>query len=108
MPSIVLSFEESRRIVEEYATRISAPTSEVQDLLNAAGRVLAEPVPADRDIPPFPRSTRDGYAVRSTDLSRLPAVLTVIAEVRAGEEPGKIPSMVAGGQAVSIMTGAPV
>jgi molybdopterin molybdotransferase len=63
---------------------------------------------ADRDIPPFPRSTRDGYAVRSGDLSQLPATLEVIGEIRAGENLNSLPTHVDPGQAVSIMTGAPV
>src|SRR6267143_3829936 len=78
------------------------------DLLSAAGRVLAEPVGADRDIPPFPRATRDGYAVRCADLAKLPARLDVIAEIKAGSQPGEIPSQVKSGQAAAIMTGAPV
>jgi molybdopterin molybdotransferase len=71
-------------------------------LLEAAGRVLAEPIHADRDYPPFPRSARDGFAVRSRDL---PGNLRVIGEVRAGDvyEGG-----VGGGEAVEIMTGAPL
>lgn len=76
--------------------------------MNAAGRILAEPVAADRDIPPFPRSTRDGYAVRAADLAQLPATLTVIGEIKAGPPPGKVPSPLSRGQAFSIMTGAPV
>jgi molybdopterin molybdotransferase len=104
----VPSFEDARRIVEEHASRTAVPAVEIVALLKAAGRVLAEPILADRDIPPFPRSTRDGYAVHSSDLSRLPATLDVIAEIRAGENPAAIPSTVAPGQAVSIMTGAPV
>jgi molybdopterin molybdotransferase len=106
--STVLSFEDARRVVEEQAARVPAGETELVDLLAAAGRVLGEPVEADRDLPPFPRSTRDGYAVRSADLSRLPATLDVIGEVKAGEKIDRIPSNVGRGQAVSIMTGAPV
>lgn len=106
--SLVLSFEEARRVVESQAQAIPAPESEVVDLLSAAGRALAEPVVADRDIPPFPRSTRDGYAVRVQDLSSLPATLDVIGEIRAGEIPEAIPQLITSGQAVAIMTGAPV
>ena len=84
------------------------PQSEDVDLLEAAGRVLAEPVSADRDIPPFPRSTRDGYALRASDVADTPAIFKVIGEVRAGEKPEKIPVAVSRGEAVSIMTGAPV
>jgi molybdopterin molybdotransferase len=78
------------------------------DLVWAAGRVLAEPVAADRDLPPFPRSTRDGYAVRSSDLSKLPGALEVIAEIKAGARLDEIPPSIASGQVASIMTGAPV
>ena len=115
-PSIVLSFEDARRVVEEHAAEIRAAcfkdahtqNTETLDLLSAAGRVLAESVGADRDIPPFPRATRDGYALRSADLAKLPATLDVIAEIKAGARPGEIPSQVKSGQAAAIMTGAPV
>jgi len=104
----VLSFEDARRVVEAQAATIRAPEAESVDLLAAAGRVLAHPVLADRNLPPFPRSTRDGYAIRSADLSSTPATLDVIGEIKAGESPGKIPPHVARGQAIAIMTGAPV
>jgi molybdopterin molybdotransferase len=115
-PSIVLSFEDARRLVAEHAAEIRAAcfkdahrrNTETLDLLSAAGRVLAEAVGADRDIPPFPRATRDGYAVRSADLAKLPATLDIIAEIKAGAQPGEIPSQVKSGQAAAIMTGAPV
>jgi molybdopterin molybdotransferase len=75
-------------------------------LLDGAGRVLAEPVVADRNFPPFPRATRDGYAVRAADLAVLPAKLDVIAEIKAGVASGDVPTLAAG-QAAAIMTGAP-
>jgi molybdopterin molybdotransferase len=106
--SNVLSFEDARRAVEHQAALVRSPETEIIDLLDAAGRVLADSVLADRDLPPFPRSTRDGYAVRSADLREVPATLEVIGEVRAGEKPEKIPASIGKGQAVSIMTGAPV
>jgi molybdopterin molybdotransferase len=68
----------------------------------AMGRVLAENVAADRDTPAVARSVRDGYAVRAIDL---PGELLVIGEVRAGES---FAGQVGRGQAVEIMTGAPV
>jgi molybdopterin molybdotransferase len=68
----------------------------------AAGRVLAEPIAADRDYPALDRSVRDGYAVRAIDL---PGELEVIGEVRAGEI---FNGEVGAHQAVEIMTGAPV
>ena len=106
--SIVLSFEDARRVVEEQGALVGSCGTEIVHLLAAAGRVLAEPVVADRDLPPFPRATRDGYAVRSADLSSVPTTLDVMGEIKAGEKPEKIPANVGSGQAVSIMTGAPV
>jgi molybdopterin molybdotransferase len=108
LESTVLSFEDARRIVEERAATVPLPRSEPVELLAAAGRVLAEEVLADRDLPPFPRSTRDGYAVRAADLSQLPDRVEVVAEIKAGESPQKIPARIECGQAASIMTGAPV
>ncbi len=104
----VLSFEDARGAVEEHAARVLVTETESVDLLAAADRVLAESVAADRDLPPFPRSTRDGYAVRSADLAQLPATLEVIGEIKAGENLERIPARIAGGQTASIMTGAPV
>jgi len=111
--STVLSFEDARRVVEEQAALIQGSIvagmgTESVDLLGAAGRVLAETVAADRDLPPFPRSTRDGYAVRSADLSQLPATLEAIGEIKAGEKLDRIPSNIAPGKTASIMTGAPM
>ena len=104
----VLSFEEARRVVEEQAARVNPDATESVELLSAAGRVLAEAVHADRDLPPFARSTRDGYAVRLPDLSKLPATLDVIGEIKAGESADRIPLRIGLGQAAAIMTGAPV
>jgi len=111
--STVFSFEDACRVVEEQAaliqgSKVQAGGTESVDLVAAAGRVLAESVLADRDFPPFARSTRDGYAVRSADLSQLPATLDVIGEIRAGERLDRIPSNIGSGQTASIMTGAPV
>jgi molybdopterin molybdotransferase len=102
------TFEEARHLVENQAAQVHPPGTESVVLTQAADRVLAELVVADRDIPPFPRSTRDGYAVQAADLGRLPAIMEVITEIRAGQKPEDIPSLLARGQAASIMTGAPV
>jgi molybdopterin molybdotransferase len=106
--SLVMSFEDARIVVEEHAAQIASGADEVVDLLHASGRILAEPISADRDIPPFPRSTRDGYAVRSADLTNLPARLTVAGEIKAGPLPSEVPLVLNSGEAFSIMTGAPV
>src|SRR5581483_6680024 len=105
--SSVLSFEDARHMVEQHAARVQVGEADLVDLLEAQGRVLADEVFADSDIPPFPRSTRDGYAVRSADLSRVPAVLESIGEIKAGESVKNIPE-IQRGQTVAIMTGAPV
>jgi molybdopterin molybdotransferase len=106
-PAGIVSFEEARHIVEQHCTTVSPGDPESVDLLAALGRVLAEPILADRDFPPFPRAARDGYAVRAQDLGSVPARLAVVGEVKAGAAPD--PSFVLqSGQAVSIMTGAPL
>src|ERR1700678_1867672 len=76
--------------------------TETVSLSAAAGRVLAEEIPADRDYPPFTRSVRDGFAVRAADL---PGELAIIGEVRAGQ---LFEGSLAAGEAVEIMTGAPL
>src|ERR1700682_3141421 len=106
--SLVLSFEDARRLVEQHAAQAVPGTEETLALLDTPGRVLAEPISADRDIPPFPRATRDGYAVRSADLATVPTRLKVIGEIKAGPPPGQLPPVLNRGQAFSIMTGAPV
>jgi molybdopterin molybdotransferase len=105
--SVVFSFEDARHVVEEHASRLKPRGRELLGLLDAAGRVLAEEIHADRDFPPFPRATRDGYAVRATDVEATPVTLDVVGEVKAGAvtSPG---AHLANGQAVAIMTGAAV
>lgn len=72
----------------------------------ALGRTLAEPVIADIDLPPFPKATMDGYAVRSADLAA-PGEhrLRVAAEILAGQSPDR---PIGPGEAARIMTGAPL
>ena len=103
----VLSFEEARHLVEQHAGQVRPSGVEGVDLLSASGRVLALPISADRDFPPFRRAMRDGYAVRAADLGELPVTLEVIGEIKAGAAASEIPREVNPGQAVAIMTGAP-
>jgi molybdopterin molybdotransferase len=105
-PSLILSFEEARHLVEEHAARLHPQGKELVDLLDSAGLVIAEPISADRDFPPFPRAARDGYALRAADLAELPAMLAVVGEIKAGALPEAMPEIHAGEAAV-IMTGAP-
>jgi molybdopterin molybdotransferase len=103
-----LSFEEARRLVEQFAAGVSPKEVETVDLLAGLGRVLAEGILADRDFPPFARATRDGYAVRAADVAEIPARLEVVGEVKAGDWPEPGVCSVGRGQAVGIMTGAPL
>ena len=106
--SSVLPFIDARRIVEEHARGLRPAEAEPVELLAAHGRALAESVAADRDLPPFARATRDGYAVRSADLAKLPARLEVVGEIRAGADPAATAYELKPGETVEIMTGAPV
>ena len=97
------SFEQARECVIARVRAATAPPAlEELGLLEAAGRVLAEPVAADRDSPALARSVRDGFAVRAEEL---PGELRIIGEVRAGET---FSGELAAGEAVEIMTGAPL
>lgn len=102
------SFDEALRIVHAYAGRAHASDPEALPLLDAIGLVLAEDLRADRDFPPFPRSTRDGFAVRADDLKTVPARLRYIGELRAGASEEQSGIRVRPGEVVEIMTGAPV
>ena len=106
-PSLILSFEDARHIVEGHGSHLRPRSKELLKLLDSAGRILAEPVAADRNFPPFRRATRDGYAVRAADLVQLPAKLRVIGEIRAGAKIENSEIKIESGEAVAIMTGAP-
>lgn len=99
----VLEFEEARQIVIDVTRALprSADTEHVP-LLEAHGRVLADAILADRNYPALRRSLRDGFAVMSRDV---PGMLRIRGEVRAGETE-KEP--IRSGEALEIMTGAPV
>lgn len=100
---MALTFPVAREtVLSKVAASHLKPVTETVALENAAGRVLAEDVVADRDCPALARSVRDGYAVRAADL---PGALAIIGEVRAGE---RFVGEVGAGQAVEIMTGAPI
>jgi len=107
-PSVakMLSFEQALSEVEaRLAAADISPPIEILPLHQAHGRILSEDVDADRDYPPFNRSTRDGFAVRSQDVERPNTMLTLDGEVRAGEH---FEAEVQAGHCVGIMTGAPL
>jgi molybdopterin molybdotransferase len=95
--------------VEEALDRILAAVHVLEPervgLLEASGRVLAEQIAADRDIPPLTNSAMDGYAVRGVDVAQAPARLRVVGEVTAGHVSA---AAVEPGTTMRIMTGAPV
>jgi molybdopterin molybdotransferase len=98
----MLSVVDARRLILAHCR--SLPACEVP-LSAALGRVLAEDVAADLDMPPFDKALMDGYAVRSADLASGQTVLAVVDEITAG----RVPSCPVGpGQASRIMTGAPI
>lgn len=98
---MTVNFDEARQLVLREVPPVRDRTEDVH-VLEAAGRVLAEDISADRDYPPFDRSARDGFAVRA---SGLPGELIVTGEVRAGE---LYQGEVSAGGTVEIMTGAPL
>ncbi len=99
----VLEFLIARQLViDKVSARIQALETEFVPLLEAVARVLAESASADRDYPPLDRSVRDGYALVS---GSLPGTFQVIGEVQAGCQ---FVGDVGPGQAVEIMTGAPI
>ncbi len=102
------SFSEARQAVEEYASKLSPTEPEMLSLLDAVGLVLAEDLRADRDFPPFPRSTRDGYAVRAADVAAVPARLRLLGEIKAGATSEQSGITIGPGETAEIMTGAPV
>jgi molybdopterin molybdotransferase len=100
----VVGFDEALRMVLAQAANLAMPATEPVSLLASEDRMLAEAVHADRDQPPFDRSTRDGFAVRATDFGNGP--LTIAGQIRAGEQ-WQGNALETGG-AIGIMTGAPM
>ncbi|MCS6870657.1 MAG: molybdopterin molybdotransferase MoeA [Anaerolineae bacterium] len=97
--------EALERILRHFAP---LPTEHVR-LEEAFGRVLAQPIHATHDLPPFPNSALDGYAVRAADVatasSESPVRLPVIGDIPAGSFPQ---APLRAGTAMRIMTGAPL
>jgi putative molybdopterin biosynthesis protein len=105
----LLTFEEAKKVILERFSPKPLGVEEIS-LLEASSRVLARDVTASRDIPPFDRSTVDGYAVRAQDTfgaeENRPITLTVHGAVRVGETPKIIVGKKAA--AAEIVTGAPI
>ena len=98
----MIGFQEAQEIVKSQAR--SFGTEEI--ILDAAfGRVLAEPIRADRDYPPFPRATMDGYALRYADLEKGIRRFRIVETLFAGSQTCM---RISGGECYKIMTGAAV
>lgn len=98
----MIPVKKALRIVQLETQSLS---SERVNLDNAIGRVLAEDIVADSDLPPFDRSQMDGYAVKAADTGHAPVTLRLVGESAAGRGwRGKLKR----GEAIRIMTGAAV
>lgn len=99
---LMLRIEDAQQIMLDCTPTLS---DEAVALSNANGRVLRRTILSDLDLPPFDRARMDGYALRSADTRNAPVLLQAIGEASAGFG---FAGQVAAGQAVRIMTGAPV
>jgi len=98
----MIQISEALKIIKRETFALSPETI---DLENSVGRVLAQEICADMDLPPFDRSQMDGFAVKTSDVAGAPVQLKIVGESIAGKGfDGKINS----GEAVRIMTGARV
>lgn len=96
-------------VQERILAGIFAKEPETTPILDAGGRVLAEDITADMNVPPWDNSAMDGFAVQAADIEKAgpssPIILRVIADLPAGTAPDRV---VGSGEAIRIMTGAPV
>lgn len=94
-----------KQALDIIAQQTTGLADEEVTILEACGCILAEEVFSDIDMPPFDKSSMDGYAVRSRDLTYVPAELQQVGFIAAGVSPD---FSVQPGQAAKIMTGAPM
>ncbi len=98
----MISLEEARELIVSACPILEG---ERRPLRAALGRVSAAAIVSGEDVPPFSTSSMDGFALRSADVARAPVLLPVVDSVMAGD--GRAVE-VGPGQAVRIMTGAPL
>jgi molybdopterin molybdotransferase len=96
----MISFEEAYRLMMEAASPLD--DTEKVPLLESGGRVLAENICSDVDMPPFDKSAMDGYACRRADIDR---PMEIVERIPAGKQPEK---EIGPGECAEIMTGAVV
>ena len=98
----MISVAEAIQIVKEQTRRLATEKVAIHESLD---RILAEDIVADTDLPPFNRSQMDGYAVRAADTNDAPVRLRIVGESAAGKG---WHHQLKDGEAIRIMTGAPV
>lgn len=98
----MLPVAEAIKVVSANCPRLQPEKISLKEALH---RFLAEDIVADSDLPPFDRSQMDGYALRAMDTQTVSTSLRVVGESAAGRGWHK---QLQAGQAVRIMTGAPV
>jgi molybdopterin molybdotransferase len=98
----VLSVEEA---LDQILSRVGVLPTQHVELMAALGRTLAEPIVARRELPPWPNSSMDGYAIRAADVENGAGRLHVVDRIVAGSMPSR---PVASGEAIRIFTGAPM
>jgi molybdopterin molybdotransferase len=95
------------KALEQILSGITALEPEYVEMVDVLGRVLAEDIVADYDLPPFPNSSMDGFAVKAYDLRdasrESPVRLSIVGDIPAGSVPAV---QIESGQAARIMTGA--
>src|SRR5438046_6334004 len=82
----MLTVEEA---LEAILSRIAPLGTELVELAATLGRVLAEPVVSPRELPPWPNSSMDGYAIRAADTRAGSAELAVVGRIIAGSLPAR-------------------
>jgi molybdopterin molybdotransferase len=98
----VLSFDEALAMLLARARKVKG--MDKVPLVEATGRILAEPVLSTVDVPPLDNSGMDGYAVRCADVREVGAILRVAQRIPAGS----VGHSLEAGTAARIFTGAPV
>jgi molybdopterin molybdotransferase len=98
----MLTVEEA---LQEVLSRTRVLEPESVDVTESLGRTLAEPVISRREVPPWPNSSMDGYAIRAGDTLGGAARLRVVTHIAAGVLPARA---IGSGEAARIFTGAPL
>lgn len=97
-----LKASEAQRVIFESVTTLGVESVRIEQ---SVGRVLAEDIRANRDLPPYNISAMDGFAVRAADIGSAPTTLQIIEDINAGDLPKRV---VEAGQCARIMTGSPM